>query len=77
MEPQREDESKALEPGAEPKRRRFRIVKLEERIAPDKGGGGTHNTCGAVCSASCVCGTITNCFGTCGCGPTGHNNCGY
>jgi hypothetical protein len=47
MEP-REDEKKAEEPqtGAkeakEVKPRRFRIIKLEERIAPN--GGGTNNT---------------------------------
>jgi hypothetical protein len=38
MEPSRE-EQKALEAGAEQKPRRFRIVKLEERIAPAKAGG--------------------------------------
>ena len=32
---------------AEPRRRRFRIEKLEERIAPKKGGKGTHN-CGGT-----------------------------
>ncbi len=44
MEPFREEPQKALEPGAEPKRNRFRIVKLEDRIAPSKGGN-TNNTC--------------------------------
>jgi hypothetical protein len=34
MEPHREEEPKALEPGATLKPKRFRIVKLEERIAP-------------------------------------------
>jgi hypothetical protein len=34
MEPHREEQPKAPEPGAEPKPKRFRIVKLEERIAP-------------------------------------------
>jgi hypothetical protein len=34
MEPHREEEPKALEPGARLKPKRFRIVKLEERIAP-------------------------------------------
>ena len=28
------------------KRRRFRIVKLEERIAPGSGGNGSNATCG-------------------------------
>jgi hypothetical protein len=37
MEPDREERQKALEPGAEQKLKRFRIVKLEERIAPSKG----------------------------------------
>jgi hypothetical protein len=64
MEPHREEQPKAPEPGAEQKPRRFRIVKLEERIAPGKGGGGpTHgNTChcgftngGASCD-TCTCG---------------------
>jgi hypothetical protein len=45
MEPHREESQKALEPGATPKPKRFRIVKLEERIAPSKGGNGTHNSC--------------------------------
>jgi hypothetical protein len=43
MEPRHEESSKALEPGAAQKPRRFRIVKLEERIAPKMGGKGTHN----------------------------------
>ncbi len=34
MEPRREEPQKALEPGAVQKPKRFRIVKLEERIAP-------------------------------------------
>jgi hypothetical protein len=53
MEPHRE-EQKAPEPSAEQKPKRFRIVKLEERIAPSKGGNtkncfsfpGHANTCG-------------------------------
>jgi len=36
MEPRREEQQKALEPSVERKPRRFRIVKLEERIAPAK-----------------------------------------
>jgi hypothetical protein len=51
MEPRRE-EQKAPPPGAQQKPRRFRIVKLEERIAPSKGGNGTRNTC-----ANTYCGT--------------------
>jgi hypothetical protein len=40
MEPQRNESAKP-EPTREPKKRagRFQIVKLEERIAPNKGGG--------------------------------------
>ena len=44
MEPRREGK-KTPAPGAEQKPRRFRIVKLEERIAPAKGGKASHN-CG-------------------------------
>jgi hypothetical protein len=58
MEPHREEQQKALETSATRKPRRFRIVKLEDRIAPSKGGGGTHNTCGLACTGiSCYCGT--------------------
>ncbi len=58
MEPDRQDRQKALQPSAGQKPNRFRIVKLEERIAPSKGGGqktaATVCTCGA---ATCLCGT--------------------
>jgi hypothetical protein len=37
MEPHREEPQKALQAGAAPKLKRFRIVKLEERIAPNNG----------------------------------------
>ena len=50
MEPHREKEQKTPNVHAEPKPKRFRIVKLEERIAPRKGGKGTNN--------SCACGTV-------------------
>jgi hypothetical protein len=43
MEPNPEEQQQALEPSATPKPKRFRIVKLEERIAPSKGGHGIHN----------------------------------
>jgi hypothetical protein len=48
MEPRQDESQKAPEPRqeAKEKRRRFQIVKLEERIAPAKGGNGTHNSCG-------------------------------
>jgi hypothetical protein len=38
MEPHREENQKAPQPSAERKPKRFRIVKLEERIAPGKNG---------------------------------------
>ena len=50
MEPHRDEPQKAVPPSAEQKPKRFRIVKLEERIAPSKGGKGTNNTC--------ACGTV-------------------
>jgi hypothetical protein len=53
MEPHRE-EQKALEPSAEQKPKRFRIVKLEERIAPRMGGGGTGH-----CTNNCHAGNTT------------------
>ncbi len=52
MEPRREEEQ---QPSAQPKPKRFRIVKLEERIAPSKGGNGTHKTyaCGTLNVYTC------------------------
>jgi hypothetical protein len=44
MEPRREENQTAPQTGAEPKRKRFRIVKLEDRIAPGSG-----NTKGGNC----------------------------
>jgi hypothetical protein len=72
MEPRRE-EPKAPPPGAEPKPKRFRIVKLEERIAPSKGGNtvnaqtcacGTGSYTGAYpcCSFGCYSGNGTQCW---------------
>lgn len=43
MEPRRE-EKKPVKPRPEEKPKRFRLVKLEERIAPK--GGGSHRHCG-------------------------------
>jgi hypothetical protein len=57
MEPHREEQQKALEPGATPKPKRFRIVKLEERIAPGRGGNGTNNTCNYNCRPTAQCGS--------------------
>jgi hypothetical protein len=47
MEPRKDESQKAPEPRKEEKqrKRRFQIVKLEERIAPAKGGNGTHKWC--------------------------------
>jgi hypothetical protein len=65
MEPRREEPKKAPPPSAEPKPKRFRIVKLEERIAPSKGGGhtgapqcGPYRTAAPPCTACC--GELTN-----------------
>ncbi len=47
MEPQREEQVKREDSPPEPKRKRFRLEKLEERIAPKAGagnGGGTGGT---------------------------------
>ena len=38
MKPSQVESSKSAEPRQEQKKTRFRIVKLEERIAPNKGG---------------------------------------
>ncbi len=57
MESHREERQKALEPNAGQKPRRFRLVKLEERIAP-KGGRKT-NTCGAGSMGPTYCNDCT------------------
>jgi hypothetical protein len=63
MDPRREEEYKASRPSATQKLKRFRIVKLEERIAPSKGGGTHAHTCAACpsdgCTWSCTCGCVT------------------
>jgi hypothetical protein len=56
MEPRRERQHEALNVSAEPKPKRFRIVKLEERIAPRKAGN----------TRQCPTGGVT-CFDTCNC----------
>jgi hypothetical protein len=43
MEPRQEDQPKTPEPRQEARPKRFRLVRLEERIAPTRG---THKTCG-------------------------------
>jgi hypothetical protein len=59
MEPRREEQAKAPEPRAERKPKRFRIVKLEERIAPQGGGnGGTHGNKPTCHSCHLGCGTL-------------------
>jgi hypothetical protein len=65
MEPHREESQKALQASAEQRPKRFRIVKLEERIAPSQGGGhtgvpqcGQYRTAASPCQYSaitCVC----------------------
>ena len=57
MEPRRE-EPKAPKSRPEEKQKRFRIVKLEERIAPSEGGG-TKNCYSDKCSARCTTDTGT------------------
>jgi hypothetical protein len=57
MEPRRE-EAKVATPHGGQKPKRFRLVRLEDRIAPCKGGNGTHN-----CVAS-NCGTCFCCYNT-------------
>jgi hypothetical protein len=42
MEPRKQELEQTQQPRPEEKRRRFRLVKLEERIAPRGGGYATH-----------------------------------
>jgi hypothetical protein len=52
MEPRREEprqEEKVTAPASEKKPNRFRIVKLEERIAPGKGGNTNHDCTDVRC----------------------------
>jgi hypothetical protein len=46
MEPRQDESQKEPEPRQDARKRRFQIVKLEERIAPARGGKGTNNSCG-------------------------------
>ena len=59
MEPRREEQQKALEPNAGQKPKRFRIVKLEERIAPGKK---IVVTVGYSCGGTCDCGVSEWCW---------------
>lgn len=56
MEPRRDTPPKALEPSAQSQPRRFHIVRLEERIAPRKGGAKTHKCATAITCALPECG---------------------
>jgi hypothetical protein len=55
MEPRREEQNKAP-PGADQKPKRFRIIKLEERIAPGNNknsNNGCYNRPSLYCSGTC------------------------
>jgi hypothetical protein len=54
MEPRRE-ERKTPAPRLGERARRFRIVKLEERIAPSQGGNGSNNCPSANTCNTCTC----------------------
>jgi hypothetical protein len=60
MEPHRE-KPKEPKPCPEEKRKRFRIVKLEERIAPGGGHGNGSNAtrCHTGCLTCAPCGTLS------------------
>ena len=60
MEPHGEERQQVLRPSTAQKPRRFRIVKLEERIAPAKNGG----TNGACPTHKCT-GGCPNTYGLC------------
>ncbi len=73
MESHREEQKKAWEPNAGQKLKRFRIVKLEERIAPGNGNfsgkcipGTNLCTLGDECNPT---GVLVGCVGT---RPPGH-----
>jgi hypothetical protein len=53
-----DDKPKDPRPALETKwKSRFRIEKLEERIAPKKGGKGTNNCATLACTDTCYCGS--------------------
>jgi hypothetical protein len=62
MEPRREeprrDEPKVAAPRPEEKPKRFRLIKLEERIAPSKGGGGGSFKCVSAIGTDCGCWSV-------------------
>lgn len=52
MDPRKESESaKSSELEGKERKRHFQIVKLEERIAPDKGGATNHGHCSRGCGS--------------------------
>jgi len=57
MEPRQEELKKEPEPRKEERKRRFQIVKLEERIAPGGGGHGkgSNATCDTCRVSHCNC----------------------
>ncbi len=61
MEPRREKPQNVLEPSAARKPNRFRIIKLEERIAPSNAGGTGTGHCAWSAAKR-------NCTDTCWCG---------
>ncbi len=69
MGPHREESQRAPPPGAEPKPKRFRIVKLEERIAPGAHGNGSNGP-------HCVTRAGPGCPGSNGC-TFEYPPCGY
>lgn len=60
MEPDRKQQQQSLAPSAAQKPKRFRIIKLEDRIAPAKGGNGTNN-CPASQGKYSACYTCVGC----------------
>ena len=72
--PQKNQPTEGRPDGQTPRPRRFRIIKLEERIAPKKGGNGTKHACATVhgcatatCPSLCLCGGDTYLDCTVGC----------
>jgi hypothetical protein len=62
MEPRREEKQESLTASAKPKPKRFRIVKLEERIAPSrKGGNGSNHGCYTGPGITCNCYSGSHC----------------
>jgi hypothetical protein len=61
MEPRHDEQNQAPPRGAAQKPKRFRIVKLEERIAPSKAGTNGKSTC-ACYSNDCAYATGLPCW---------------